>query len=70
MISKPAIITTAACPTCCAFIGEPCTFTRVEDPYGRRMGARQSHVARISLARDRAKKPAHDVQKMIASLKI
>lgn len=52
MLSKDQIISLAACPVCCAMRGEPCTFARQDDPYGRRRAARQSHLDRMNLARE------------------
>lgn len=50
-LSKPDIIRLAACHTCCASRGEPCTFARCDDPKLLRTVAKQSHLARIQLAR-------------------
>lgn len=50
-MSYDDIINLAACPTCCAFRREPCTFARVEDPSGVRRSRRQSHDARVILSR-------------------
>lgn len=50
-LSKPDIIRLAACHTCCAKRGEPCTFARVDDPHGARAWAGQSHTDRIMRAR-------------------
>lgn len=52
-LSKLEIIASAACHTCCARIGEPCTFTASDDPKLLRAVAKQSHLARIQLARKR-----------------
>ena len=66
MISKPQIITAAACHTCGAMRGEPCTFNRAEDPSGLRYAAQQSHVARNNLAR----KNVEEAEKVLASIAI
>jgi hypothetical protein len=50
-LSKPQIIAIAACPTCCAMRGEPCTFSRCDDPNLLRTVAKQSHLERIKSAR-------------------
>lgn len=50
-LDKPTIIRIAACHTCCARRGEPCTFARCDDPHGKRMAAKQSHLDRIKRAR-------------------
>jgi len=57
---KQQIIDMAACHTCCAMRGEPCTFSRADDPYNRRARARQSHLDRIQRARKKyAETPSH-----------
>jgi hypothetical protein len=50
-LSKPQIINTAACPTCCAYKGEQCKFSSGDDPHLLRTVAKQSHLARLTLAR-------------------
>lgn len=50
-IDKEQIIRLAACHTCCARRGEPCTFSRSDDPRNLRAAARQSHLDRIQRAR-------------------
>lgn len=50
-LSKLEIIALAACHDCCAMIGEACTFARCDDPHLLRTVAKQSHLARIQLAR-------------------
>ena len=45
------IVRLAACPVCAAFRKERCTFNRMEDPEMLRTTARQSHDARVILAR-------------------
>lgn len=51
--NKQQIIDLAACHECCARIGEPCTFTRKEDPRNQRAKALHSHLDRIQRARKR-----------------
>lgn len=53
-ISNPEVIQLAACPVCCAFRKEPCTFNRTEDPEGHRRFTRASHDARVILAKKNA----------------
>jgi len=45
------IIALAACPFCAAYRGDPCTWHRAGDPDGQKRVAKESHVARIELAR-------------------
>lgn len=51
-LDKPSIIKIAACHTCCARRGEPCTFSRADDPRNLRAAAGQSHLDRILRARE------------------
>lgn len=51
-LDKPTIIKIAACHTCCARRGEPCTFARKDDPRNLRARAGQSHLDRIRRARE------------------
>jgi len=50
-LSKLDVIAIAACPICCAYRGEVCTFARCDDPLGKRAFAKQSHRERVILAR-------------------
>jgi hypothetical protein len=50
-LDKEQIIRLAACHTCCARRGEPCIFSRSDDPRNLRAAARQSHLDRIERAR-------------------
>ena len=50
-LDKDQIIRLAACHTCCARRGEPCTFSRSDDPRNLRAAARQSHTDRVTRAR-------------------
>ena len=50
-INKDQIIALAACHVCAARRGTPCVFSRIDDPHGLRMAARQSHLDRIQRAR-------------------
>lgn len=50
-MSYDDIIRLAACPTCAAYRKEPCSFVRCEDPQGVRRLRRQSHDARVIIAR-------------------
>ena len=54
-LSKPQIIAISACHTCCARIGEPCTFARCDDPHNHRAASSQSHLDRIQRARKKHK---------------
>ena len=49
--SNETTIRTAACPVCCAYRGEPCSFARCEDKTGERAGARKSHDQRTANAK-------------------
>lgn len=49
--SKPEIIALAACHECGSRRGQPCVFSRAEDPYNARAAARQSHTSRVLRAR-------------------
>lgn len=51
-LDKPTIIRLAACHSCAAMRGEPCSFNRSEDPSGKRRAAGQSHTDRILRARE------------------
>lgn len=51
-LDKPTIIKIAACHTCCAKRGEPCTFARCDDPRNLRARAMHSHLDRIQRARE------------------
>ena len=46
--SNETTIRTAACPVCCAYRGEPCSFARCEDPNRQRTYARKSHDERTA----------------------
>lgn len=50
-LDKEQIIKLAACHTCCARRGQPCIFSRSDDPRNLRTAARQSHIDRIARAR-------------------
>lgn len=50
-LDKEQIIRLAACHTCCAMRGQPCVFSRSDDPRNLRAAARQSHPDRIKRAR-------------------
>lgn len=50
-LDKEQIIRLAACHTCCARRGQPCIFSRADDPRNLRAAARQSHPDRIKRAR-------------------
>jgi hypothetical protein len=69
-LSRPEIIKTAACPTCCAYRGEPCTFSRGEDPHGRRMYAGQSHTARKFLADKIVESAKIDIKGLASQLRL
>lgn len=49
--NKDQIRALAACHTCAARPGQPCIFSRADDPHGKRAAARQSHLDRIIRAR-------------------
>ena len=71
MLSKDQVIALAACPICCAFRGEQCTFIRADDPWGRRTYAKQSHTARITIAKDHHEKTAeNDLNRIANSLRL
>lgn len=50
-MSNEDVIRAVACHKCCAYRGEPCVFSRREDPEGRRSYARKSHDSRTIKAR-------------------
>lgn len=50
-ISNFDVIDAAACPRCCAFRKEPCSFNREEDPEGIRRFRKASHDERVILAK-------------------
>ena len=50
-LSNDQIRRMAACHTCAARPGEPCLFTRAEDPYGRRAYANKMHDERVIRAK-------------------
>lgn len=50
-LDKLQVIRLAGCHKCGSRPGEPCSFTRSEDPHNLRAAARQSHLDRIQRAR-------------------
>jgi len=69
-LSRDEIIAKAACPTCCAYRGEPCSFARVEDPNGRRTYAKQSHIARTMLAKEIENRDKKSLEELALSIRL
>lgn len=69
-ISNPQVIATAGCHICAARPGQPCIFTRTEDPRSLRAAAGKSHDDRVIRAKKMSTEKAERVKKALDSISL